>query len=810
MMRRLQLFDFKSSAYDRPTQAWVCGKPPGQTCRIGPSAGGSCRGSAECVPTRKGDRWHCTRPDSAGGHCAEGPLPDGGCAHPISRCAPRPSVRNQRGRIVLWCAALTIGFLALAFVNAGGGAGVPIPGQLSVHHSNVPNCQSCHGAIAGTEGDWVAAAFAAIDPIAESRKCLACHQVGYDAMSTHGVLPKTLHAATAAAEQRAPNGSVPLAVTMSTLLFPLPAQLDDGVPCATCHTEHRGGAFDLQHMANDRCQACHTVKFASLSDGHPDFDRYPYERRTRINFDHHAHINRHFREAGGSSPPTCNTCHGPDAAGRTMLVKDFQEGCAACHGGQITGATRASGPKGIAVLAAPGLDIETLRERGVAIGEWPEFSEAPIPPILRMMLSDDAQGASDLAVVDSLDLLDLTDATEADLEAVARLAWATKSLVHDLAVQGIDTVAARIDGALGQSLDDVAKGRLIGTLPQDVVLSVQQAWFPRLASEIARHRAGEAVPIPGGDDTDDAAPAEPADAAAADDPGEILADDSGDILADDTGDILADDSGDILDDDSGDILADDDGEILDDDSGEILADDSGDILSDDSGDILSDDSGDILADDGAEADAPPAADESPDVEAVATLEPEIDPETWARLGGWYRFDFTLYHRPVDHADRFMRTWIDVAAASFGTAAEPLGTLVFDAMTSEQAPGQCMKCHSVDREAGGQLNAKWKPRRPNEQFKSLTVFAHGPHFGLLTDEGCLTCHAIDPKAPYLKSFADTDPTTFASNFAPMQRELCVGCHEPDEAGDTCTICHNYHAGPALPPALVTVLPIQPKK
>lgn len=784
MIGRLQRFDFRSSPYERPTQAWVCGAAAGKECRVGPDGRGRCRATAECQPVRTGDRWVCTRPETAGGKCTDGPRPDGSCACPIPTCAPVPSLRRRRHRAVMWTVAVTIGFLAIVFGHAEA-PGVPEPGEITVKHSNVGGCDACHGTAAEGAGDWTVAAFAKADPVAESGRCLNCHKVGSKPLNAHGVDADDLEKLTVAIRERTADAA-PIPIKLASAVFPLPGQFDEAVPCATCHTEHQGPVFDLTGMANDRCQACHTARFSSLSDGHPDFADFPYMRRTRIIFDHNTHFGRHFPEAGEDKAPTsCNACHETDPTGTLMLARSFASSCQDCHIGQITGAQRATGPKGIGVLSVPGLDVETLRDRGVPIGEWPELSEAGIVPVMELLLGVDERYAEDLRVLGSMDLLDLVDATEADLAAVERVAWAVKSLLYDLAVLGIGDLSGRIEDAVRLPLDDVARARLVASLPRDVVVGALGDWFPNIAQEIRRHRAGERIPVPAGEDDSADAGVQPEPEAAAADAtdGDILGDDDGgDILGDDDGgDILADDDG-------GDILGDDDG-------GDILGDDDG-------GDILGDDDGGDILDGDEDVAAEEDADEADGDEAVLS---EVDEEAWAGLGGWYRRDFTLYFRPTGHADRFIRTWLDISAATYGTEAEDRGRILFTELTTKDAPGQCAKCHSIDTEITGILNIKWHPVRPKEDRKPFTWFPHAAHFGMLRDDGCLTCHRIDPQAPYQKSFEDLDPTTFASNFKPLDRQVCVECHTADGAGDACTSCHNYHAGPALPPALVTPLP-----
>ena len=94
---KLQQFGFQESQYERPNQPWTCGRLcEGRPCHIGPDAKGHCLATAECHPAKKGDRYHCTRPQSQGGLCKEGPLPDGSCCHPVPPCQPVRSVRSRR------------------------------------------------------------------------------------------------------------------------------------------------------------------------------------------------------------------------------------------------------------------------------------------------------------------------------------------------------------------------------------------------------------------------------------------------------------------------------------------------------------------------------------------------------------------------------------------------------------------------------------------------------------------------------------------------------------------------------------------
>ena len=38
---------------------------------------------------------------------------------------------------------------------------------------------------------------------------------------------------------------------------------------------------------------------------------------------------------------------------------------------------------------------------------------------------------------------------------------------------------------------------------------------------------------------------------------------------------------------------------------------------------------------------------------VISIESNIDPESWAEYGGWYRQDYAIFYRPAGHKDKFI-------------------------------------------------------------------------------------------------------------------------------------------------------------
>jgi hypothetical protein len=698
-------------------------------------------------------------------------MADGSCASPVPPCVPVRSQRAARGQVVRWSVVATIALLAILLGVEG--RALLMPGPLIQAHASLGDCRSCHAAVPDGPVQWLHAVFAAPSGADDSGKCLGCHKGSATPLKPHGLDPERLAALEHAALQRFAAGLAPHATLGEKAVFSVAAPAAGAFACAACHTEHRGDKADLTAISETRCQSCHAVQFASFTAGHPEFHAYPYQRRTRIVFDHVAHFMRHFPEAAGkpgAAPPgLCADCHLPDANGQRMETRSFAETCSACHANQIVGADRAIGPRGMPFLAVPGLDVRTLAEHDIAIGAWPEASEARLTPFMTLLLGGDPKVREAMAATAKLDLLDLRKASDAQLDAVATMAWAVKQLFSDLAVFGHARLRERLAAATGRAPDDALLGWMFGSLPRDTLIGAQRDWFPDLARELDDRAAGRAIAIPLRRPAAAAAPAA-TPSAAAKDTGDILADEP----AKDTGDILSDDAA---------------------KTPPPAAKDTGDILADEP----AKDTGDILTGDTAQAAAPPTP------AAPAAPKPaSVNEEDYARLGGWYRQDFQILFHPTGHADRFLRGWLDFSGGAMGSPGRADVAPIFALLSGKDAQGQCVKCHAVERAADGGLALKWHPQSGGGAISALTKFAHAPHLGIAPDQGCATCHKLDPAAKYLESFAGFDPHSFAGNFQPMERDTCVGCHTTANAGQSCLLCHTYHETPLVAPTIATKL------
>ena len=168
-----------------------------------------------------------------------------------------------------------------------------------------------------------------------------------------------------------------------------------------------------------------------------------------------------------------------------MAVAPFEQTCTACHLDQIIGKERASGPKGIAFLTLPGLDLETLKKKNASIGEWPDASEAALTPFMKVMISRNERGRALVKTVDSLNLQDLTNASDDQIKAVTNLVWEIKGLFYALIKGKASDVLGDLNIGGGAKLSAALVADLTASIPRDVVISAHQQWLPNLAAEMA-------------------------------------------------------------------------------------------------------------------------------------------------------------------------------------------------------------------------------------------------------------------------------------------------------------------------------------
>lgn len=958
--------------------------------------------------------------------------------------AKKEAAGAYRDRIAMLFAIVTLAIAATVFLIAEGTQAL-MPGSLASAHGTIDTCESCHTNSGTGKLSWLGG-LAAGDRHADSKACLTCHKMPETAFNAHGASMGSILESTRRLEEAARQSTPPLSARAQSHLFPAET-VARKLYCATCHQEHQGAGFDLNEISDAQCRACHVVKFDSFDGKHPDFKGYPFGRRTRIIYDHAGHFAKHYpevakKEPGKRIPSTCSACHNSQDDKRLMAVAPFDQTCSQCHLDQITGKERASGPKGIAFLTIPGLDVQTLKAKNAAIGEWPETSEATLSPFMKIMIGRTEQGRALLKSIDRLNLEDLTSASDDQIKSVTDLVWEIKGLFYALLKGKASGVLGDLKVGGGDRPSAIRVADLTASMPRDAIAGAQQAWLPNLAVEMARRPVGASqtsngwsavVTGPGGTlsaasqeragsssmsdnmqpisrdasaktgTTDastgvDAVPAgnpsnKDVNAAANDnrtarfdirDPPVCLASLFGACLVfkeknDNPGTAASDGGAQVpatgvppgrmnagvryaqnTVSRDGPVESGSEshpgGEQIDPavearwplpsgtprsiesqnkDAKEAaqpaasekagaaatpvpgnakkaqvapaagLAEDAGKGRGGDgapdasSHTALSGDQTDELlfpseeeqreinsrrkgggplaraVDVNATASSSSALDAAgaaaaatPALHAGAphdnTIASEVDPESWAEYGGWYRQDHVIFYRPVGHKDKFIYAWLMLTGSASAKGDASPAAAVFNSLTSKDAQGSCTKCHSVDDVDGERRLVNFAPASKATKQGRFTIFIHEPHFGIVDHEGdakesrgCLACHSLaknEPKSsaasdgasaagaasdsaaepaanialsrasgaargvtaenpdadkaagPYLKSYEQGDPRTFSSGFAPVNKETCQACHNSTQARQDCLTCHTYHVNGVTATILSTKNPM----
>jgi hypothetical protein len=821
---------------------------------------------------------------------------------------------SRRDRLAVRLALVTVVCLGSAFFLSQD-AQFLMPGPLASVHGAIENCSACHTKSGSGKLSWIHGLVAG-DPRADSKACLTCHKMPDTAFNAHSASAEVLKQTTERLTKIAAGTPAPQWARTQSIAFPTHDVVARGLYCATCHQEHKGVNFNLAKISNEQCHSCHVVKFDSFDGHHPKFENYPFKRRTRIIYDHAGHFGKHFPEVAKKYPArripaTCSSCHNSSADKRVMAVAPFEQTCTACHLDQIIGKERVSGPKGIAFLTLPGLDLRTLKEKNASIGEWPDASEAELTPFMKVMLGRNERGRALIKTVDSLNLQDLHDASDDQIKAVTSLVWEVKGLFYALISGKASDVLADLNIGSGEKLSANLVADLTANIPRDVVISAQQQWLPNLATEMANGRptsdqnqsgwstaitvAGTPSPEePSGSDAHPAAPPEAAVSEAAStaklDPpvctvrifGQCLlskgredeaeaakakaTQPEGAAATTDTANAKADGGEETLSTDEQSRPAEPEGAAATTNTANAKADGGEEALSADeppraaqpegaagkthtaNGETLSadeqpqnkatDQTDDLLfptedelramkaaekaaQPEGAAGDAPadsdtPAAESQTGAAPVMSIESDVDPESWAEYGGWYRQDYAIFYRPTGHKDKFIYSWLFLTGPRAPKGDTSPAAAVFDFLTSKDAQGSCTKCHSVDDIQGKGRVVNFSPPSVDSKQGRFTNFIHEPHFqavgigqriGILENRGCLTCHSLEKASPYLKSYEQGNPQNFVSNFGAVKKDLCQTCHNSSTARQDCLLCHKYHVNGVITPIMNTRIPTQ---
>lgn len=845
--------------YERPLSDWTCGRAiEGCPCAQGPDAKGKCNVQSVCTPRLDGEQWTCTRSTIQGGACKDGPLPNGSCCQSWQPCQPVRTVRSRRKRFVLACGVLALGILMIA-VSGPKRNEFLSPGDLTSPHASLmtrDGCASCHAASKHRFGGWVAnwLGLAKLDHHhgidaenwSQTDMCLECHQEKFDphwARSAHNVDPAWLRERT---EQSATTGN-----GLPGVFERSPHHLTD-ITCATCHQEHLGASHQLATMTNKQCQTCHAESFKSLASGHPDFGAWPFERRTRIAFDHASHEQLHFNSKNETF--NCNRCHVDSADLAVKELAGFEQACASCHSDSI----KQSMSQGIALVSLPAIDRASLEAQGASIGIWPtEFEgyfDGAIPPLMQLLLSADPDAVEAMEVLGpdvDLSLIDEEDAIQ--LEAATRLVFAIKRLVIDMGEDGNATIVNRLSIALQRELTESEIESLLGRTPPTLFASVARTWFGSEAEESGEARGlpakspnsnARTLPIRGPQDTRNSrvnrveeaslqirseASSNPHRMSSTsnrfqDDrqnPSQWLAEnplkDFGQSSNGGTDDLLpnATDRSEV---DEG------NSERGDSNQGGIV--ERNPIESEQSTGQGTQETEPLVAnplvdavpngtapngtapngtapsiDDGHGRDkGGRGSDPNYDLPALLNRKPPV--YAFTPSGEWdYDADLLkLEYQPKGHADAWLVEWIDVLAATPISNRTATATRVLEYFTGDEAPGRCTECHSLEQSrlaVGAELDqaetwlVNWHAETRSSQLREFTRFSHRPHLILAELSDCRACHQIDREADYRKNYEAKNPHSFRPGFYSLSKTNCASCHQENRASDSCTTCHHYH-------------------
>lgn len=394
---------------------------------------------------------------------------------------------------MLAAALLTIGIILFA-LSTDVREQVLKPGPLAYNHAQIlaevsgtQRCATCHESAHGGMKAWLASiVWQPSSGQTQSQLCLECHRDSIHtdlALVAHNISADRLLALSEKqGGSKVSENSVPGNIASEH-------SVSEHIACASCHREHNGAEFDLTSISNSACQACHTERYHSFADDHPDFSMWPFVRRTQIVFDHASHSGKHFPEK--KTAFDCATCHVADAAGASQLTLGYEQTCASCHDEQMTASI---GP-GIALFSLPTIDVDALADAGFQAGDWPEWAtgefDGRISPMMKLLLASDPAAAEAMETLGvDFEFADIDPDDPQQLAASATLVASIKELFAELSGQGPVAAIHRAQSLeLIQPTDD--SGLLLAGLSQETLQTALRSWLPKLPPNTDSEREEE-------------------------------------------------------------------------------------------------------------------------------------------------------------------------------------------------------------------------------------------------------------------------------------------------------------------------------
>ncbi len=685
--------------------------------------------------------------------CPVGPI-GGRCSNRLSDatnkgCRPLRTLAWWSRFIRLSATLVALIGVSLAWSNFGGKESFA-PGPLSKSHAqpliagqSESRCAACH------QGNDASTA------TQQSDLCLKCHiQEMPDAV--HGS-PHDLHGRSL--DELVSNGDRPnTKTTLAKFVSRSPiAWKDSATHCSQCHREHQGSSHDLNAMTTERCQACHRDPFHSFATDHPEFKDYPFRGQNKnIEFDHVKHRDLHFSKK--SAKFDCKVCHVQTEqvglVGQVFRSVSFEQACASCHKEPIKSAIQ----DGLIVLQIPSINRKELLNTGADIGNWPthasQLTDGVIPPIMRWLIESEPGGTALLNELPATGrLVELDIKQERARDTLVKLSAMTRQLMKKLSNEGQPGFRSSVERLVSTTEPWPPNGhgprespwldRFSSGIPPDLFRAAWNEWF----------EDGKETPI--------------ANQTSPQGPSAVRLSSS-----------LQRANGDLL---GGNLLGGNDNSLL---------------------------------------NAGPAP-----LNVKSDSEPFKDSRAWDQVafGGWMidRQRMAIVYVPIGHADEWLSRWIELE--EIRTSSNPDSTGKTQPNQIEMAK-QCRQCHSLQPahkrdgllhndqwniafrqanqnplireliESAETSNTCWKSKRRAATLRPITKFDHTPHLALPKISDCRTCHQLESIQTTVPSDALVAYSKVVhEEFAPMKKAQCVGCHQPNAAGESCTQCHNYHVG-----------------
>ncbi len=748
----------------RPGATWVCGHSVlGFACTTGPTANGKCGNHKKVcgknAPATDGESpcSSCTlachhRTNASGTHspwkeCEEAAR---------SACIPVRSAWSFRNTLALNLALAASGILLCLMLFPQREAAF-VPGSLSSKHAQIldgklisARCSSCHPN-SHTQSP-LANALATQDDL-----CIRCHEAQLPQLhlqSPHDLtrdrlkqltLESIIPSGMLTGVRTAPGATIDLEALQVTFRTEVIAQLNQAeqqTDCASCHIEHHGREHDLQAITDQRCQACHARRFASFSDGHPDFENYPAVQPRGIAFSHAAHMDKYFAKKNESFD--CAKCHVDSnqrgGVGSVFRTLGFDVACARCHSEPIN----ASAVDGWVMLQLPSIEASDTTSSDSKLADWPATAqfgyEGSIPLVMRsLLMSDQALESIMQQLPESGELKAIPNFATQKRLATTTIAEGTRALIRDVAATGHAAWRARLELVMQNALKEPLGPReqklideLCAGLPPDIFRQMELNWF-------SSNTPGIAV------DSNKANRFELQTAL-------VSAHQDDDLLIGGTSRKEQSPAAELSDN----LLLGLPPATLN-QSGEELT--------------------------------------SPRRQQLTRLKGAVH----VVQGGWYLDHETLSLRymPRGHSDRTLAAWSEFATL--------IAAATEHKQLPKQVPGGCTQCHTLDRGtvlSPASQSSTWVAYSKPATARTLTKFDHTPHLTLPALVDCKYCHklklsnaerlaSIVPASGANQLVSTSQTKTVECEFKTMHIEQCTACHRPNAASIGCTQCHNYH-------------------